>query len=165
MDLGLTSHVLRLYNQFMSGVNENDHLQGYYAMRTKSTKCYKYISWFLIDVSIINRFILYMRVPTVGKKLSLKEFRGELAKQLIGSFNSRKYCGKPSAHQHGSSSREHKMHLPHYPIRASQGRCHHCSSTEGRTSTWYCNECQLHFCHTGNPSSDYFLKHHLYAGL
>ena len=78
----------------MSGVNENDQLQGYYAVRTKSTKCYKYIFWFLFDVAIVNSFILYKRVPTVGKK-SLKEFRVELAKQLIGSYSSRKYCGRP----------------------------------------------------------------------
>ena len=156
---------VRLYNQFMSGVDENDQLRGYYAVRTKSTKCYKYIFWFLSDVAIINSFILYKRVPTVGKKLSLKEFRVELAKQLIGSYNSRKYRGRSSANQQGSSSRRRKMHLPHYPSRASQGRCYHCSGTEDRTTTWYCSACQLRLCHTGDPTSDYFLKHHLSAGL
>ena len=153
---------VRLYNLFMSGVDENDQLRGYYAVRTKSRKSYKYMFWFLFDVAIINSFILYQRVPTVGKKMTLKEFRVELAKQLIGSYNSRKYCGRPSAH--GSTSRRRKMHLPHYPTRASQGRCCHCSSTEGRT-TWYCSECQLRLCHTGDPSSDCFLKHHLSASL
>lgn len=37
---------IRLYNQFMSGVDENDHLRDY-AVRSKSRKSYKYISWFL----------------------------------------------------------------------------------------------------------------------
>ena len=64
MELGLMSYVLcpesiRLYNQYMSGVDENDQLRGYYAVTTKSTKCYKYIFWFLFDVAIINTFILY----------------------------------------------------------------------------------------------------------
>ena len=156
---------IRLYNQFMSGVDENDQLRGYYAVRTKSTKCYKYIFWFLFDVAIVNSFILYKRVPAVRKKMSLKEFRVELAKQLIGSYNSRKYRGRPSTHQQNSSSRRRKMHLAHYPTRVSQGRCRFCSSNERRTTTWYCNECQLRLCHTGDPSSDCFLKHHLSTGL
>ena len=50
---------VRLYNLFMSGVDENVQLRGYYAVRTKSRKCYKYIFWFLFDMAIINSFILY----------------------------------------------------------------------------------------------------------
>ena len=38
---------VRLYKQFMGGVDENDQLWGYYAVRTESMKCYKYIFWFL----------------------------------------------------------------------------------------------------------------------
>ena len=154
--------MIRLYNKFMSGVDENNQLRGYYSVRTKSTKSYKYIFWFLFDVAT---FILYKLVPAVGKKLTLKEFRVELAKQLIGSYNSRKHRGRPSVCQQGSTSRKRKMNLPHYPTRASQGRCRYCSSTEGRTTTWYCSECQRRSCHTGSPSSDCFLKHHLSAGL
>ena len=40
-------------------------------------------------MAIVNAFILYQRVPTVGKELTLKEFRVELAKQMIGTYNSR----------------------------------------------------------------------------
>ena len=152
---------VRLYNQFMAGVETNDQLHGYYSVRMKSTKCYKYIFWFIFDVAIVNSFILYKRVPAVRRKMSLKEFRVELAKQLIGSYNSRKYRGRPSA----QGSQKRKMHLAHYPSRVSQGRCRYCSATNGRTTTWYCNECQLRLCHTGDPNSDCFLKHHLSAGV
>ena len=131
---------VRLYNQFMSGVDTNDQLWGYYSVRTK---CYKYIFWFLFDVA---SFILHQRVPAAGK-MTLKEFRVELARQLIESYNSHKYCGRPS--MCNSNSQRRKMHVPHYPTRASQGRCRQCSGTEGRTTTWYCNECQLRLCHTG----------------
>ena len=160
------SHVLNRsgFTTSLSGVDESDQLRGYYPVRTKSTKCYKYIFWFLFDVAIINAFILFQRVPTVGKKMKLKDFRVALPKLLIGSYNSRKYRGRPST-QHSSSSRRRKMHLPHYPTRTSQGRCRHCSGTAGQTTTWYCSECQLRLCHTGDPSSDCFLKHHLSAGL
>ena len=86
---------VRLY-MFMAGVDKNDQLREYYALRTKSTKNYRYIFWFLFDVAIVNAFILYQRVPTVGKKLTLKEFRVELAKQMISTYNSRKHRGRPT---------------------------------------------------------------------
>ena len=103
---------IRQYNQLMSGVDTNEELRGYYAARTKSTKYYKYIFWFLFDVAIINSFILYQQVPAVGK-MTLKEFRVELARQLTGSYNSHKYRERPSTHN--TSSQRHKMHVPHYP--------------------------------------------------
>ena len=153
---------IRLYNTFMAGVDKNDQLRGYYSVRTKSTKCYKYIFWFMFDVAIVNAFLLYNCVPVAGKRQTLKKFRVELAKQLIGSYNSRKYSGRPSTQD---TSRHRKMHLPHYLSRVSQGRCRHCNTTHARTTTWYCNECQLRLCHTGNADTDCFLKHHLSAGL
>ena len=155
---------VRLYNKFMAGVDKNDQLRGYYAVRMKSTKNYKYIFWFLFDVTIVNTFILYSRVPAVGKKMTLKDFRAELAKKMIGNYNSRKYRGRPSV-QALQSGTAKKMKLPHYPTRVTQGRCRYCSSTNGRTTTWYCSECQLRLCHTGVNASDCFLKHHLSAGL
>ena len=42
------------YNQFMGGVDRNDQLRGYYSVRMKCRKVYKYIFWFLLDVSITN---------------------------------------------------------------------------------------------------------------
>ena len=67
------------------------------------------------DVAIINSFILYQQVRAVGK-MTLKEFRVELARQLTRSYNSRKYRERPSTHN--TSSRRRKMHVPHYPTRA-----------------------------------------------
>ena len=64
--------VVRLYNKFMAGVDRNDQLRGYYSVRMKSTKCYKYIFWFLFDVAIVNAFILYNQVPVAGKKMTIK---------------------------------------------------------------------------------------------
>ena len=52
------SRSVRLYNIIMAGVDKNDQLRGYYEVRTKSTKNYKYIFWFLFDVAIVNAFIL-----------------------------------------------------------------------------------------------------------
>ena len=47
-----------LYNLYMGGVDLGDQLRGYYHVRLKCTKNYKYIFWFLVDVAITNAFIL-----------------------------------------------------------------------------------------------------------
>jgi hypothetical protein len=47
------------YNQSMGGVDRGDQLRGYYNCKVKSRKFYKYIFYFLLDVSITNAFILY----------------------------------------------------------------------------------------------------------
>ena len=81
----------------MGEVDKNDQLRGYYLVRTKSQKNYKYIFWFLFDAAIVNSFILYGLSPATGRK-TMKEFQVELA-QLIGSYNSCRYGGRPQANK------------------------------------------------------------------
>ena len=153
---------IKMYNVFIGGVDKHDQLCGYYSVRTKSRKSYKYLFWFLFDVAIVNSFILYGLSPTTGRK-TMKEFRVELAHQLIGSYNSNKYRGRPQANQ---TSRPRRMQVPHYPIKSSRRRCQMCSKEGQRvTTSWWCNECQLRLCHTGDSTTDCFLKHHLSKGL
>ena len=47
-----------LYNKHMGGVDIGDQKRGYYKCRSKSHKFYKYIFYFLLDVSITNTYIL-----------------------------------------------------------------------------------------------------------
>ena len=39
------------YNKYMGGVNKGDQYRGYYNVCTNSTKCYRYIFWFLFEAS------------------------------------------------------------------------------------------------------------------
>ena len=59
-----------VYNSHMGGVD-----RGYYNCRTKSRKFYKYIFYFLFDVSITNAFILYKNYYATIKYKNLKQFR------------------------------------------------------------------------------------------
>ena len=52
-----TVHCLQsisLYNKFIEGVDHNGQLRGYYHVRLKCRKYYKYVFWFLFDAAVIN---------------------------------------------------------------------------------------------------------------
>ena len=79
------------YSKFMAGVNRGDPLWQYYHVRLKSSKMYTYIFWFMFDVANTNSFILYPHFwPHINKPHDIKSFQLELAKNLIGDYNSRK---------------------------------------------------------------------------
>ena len=62
-----------LYNMYMGGVDEADQLRGYYHVRLKCTKNYKYVFWFMFDVATTNSFILYSRFSvTTGTPMTLE---------------------------------------------------------------------------------------------
>ena len=146
-----------LYNKFMGGVDRGDQNRRYYQVRLKSRKMYKYIFWFLFDVTIINAFILKQFALASGRKrLPLKDFRVQLAKELIGDYCSRKQLGRPRVLPPATTSE--KRQLPqHFPRKAAKGRCRICHT---HYTTWYCAECGLRFCHTG-ADSDCFVGYHL----
>lgn len=79
----------------MGGVDHNDQLRGYYSVRLKDRKYYKYIRWFLFDVAVTNSYILckHHSTPTINR---VKDFRTEFKKSLIVNFNNRKRRGRPS---------------------------------------------------------------------
>ena len=80
----------------MGGVDHSDQLRNYYALRLKSHKFYKYIFWFICDVTITNAYILTKYLPVTDDKTHL-QFRIDLAKQLIGEYMGKKLAGRPSS--------------------------------------------------------------------
>ena len=152
------------YNQYMGGVERGDQLRQYYHVRYTSHKNYKYIFWFLFDVAVTNSYILLRHYGT-RNRLTSKEFRIELAKSLIGDYNSRKIRGRPS-----SSSIPNPIRPPcpikHFPVKKNKtsskkgvSRCWHCNHKR-RETFWYCTECNKYLCHTGDHTTDCFLIYH-----
>ena len=145
-----------LYNRYMAGVDNGDQLRGYYECRKRSKKFYKYIYNFLFDVTITNCFILLKHFCR-SVKMSLKEFRLNLASQLIGDYCSRyRPCRRPTAIC--------PLPLRHYPIKVNadnsvnrrRGRCVRCFNKKHTKvdSSWYCCECD------GDTATDCFLLWH-----
>ena len=143
------------YNKYMGGVDRGDQYRKYYHVHVKSRKSYKYIFWFLFEVCVLNSFILSHYSPCNLPISTYLSYRLQLATELIGNYNSRKrhVISRTVIHHHLA------VNTQHYPCKApSRGRCklHLCRSQ----TMCYCRTCDMHFCHTGDHTTDCFLKHH-----
>lgn len=84
------------YSKFMGGVDLSDQNRSYYPVQSRrNVKWWKYIFYFLLDISIVNAWVLMKKVST-GCTISHLEFRLALAKGLIGTFSARKKLGRPT---------------------------------------------------------------------
>ena len=147
------------YQRYMGGVDRNDQLRQYYSVRTK---LYKYIFWFLFEASITNAYILHTNYSG-AKHQALKEFRLELAKSLIGDYHSKKPHNR-------HSTPPTNLSLLHFPAKqkkeastSTRSRCWYCwhkRDNTRRDTQWYCHDCQVHLCHTGDPNTDCYLQYH-----
>ena len=88
---------IAFYNKYMGGVDLHDQNRRYYNLTLKAVKWWRYLFWFLLDVSIINSFLLYKE--TVEKPTSHLQFRLQLSEELIGRFCARKKAGRPCSSQ------------------------------------------------------------------
>ena len=109
------------YTKHMRGVDRGDQLRKYYSVRLKCNKNYKYVFGFLFDVCITNAFILSKLCthpePTTRDEGRLKAFRAQLAKALIGEYNSRQRAGRRSSKGAQQPSPPHiTFHSPHHHI-------------------------------------------------
>ena len=149
------------YNNHMGGVDIGDQYRKYYQVRMKSRKAYKYIFWFLMEICSLNAFILHRHYLTSQQKKppTYLEFRIQLAKQLIGDYNSRKRLGRPPSLAIPLPKR---IPTEHFPQKSSRGRCRHCKN--GFT-VWFCSSCDIRLCHTGHRDTDCFLQHHGQLGM
>ena len=111
------------YNKNMGGVDLNDQRRNYYAVGRKSRKWWRYLLWFLVDVSIVNGHILETEAQNHRSRPQL-QFRVELAKTLIGEFSSRSL-----------SVSEGRLTGGHWPVETSKGRCKRCLK---RKQTKFC---------------------------
>ena len=149
---------MALYQSYMGGVDRNDQLRQYYHVRMKCRKFYRYIFWFVFEAALANAYILYTHHSGLPRQ-PLKEFRLELAKSLVGEYHSEKRHNRHPAPLHFPTKRQKET-----TNITPRGRCWYCwhkrRPQQRKDTPWYCHECQIHLCHTGDPDTDCFLQHH-----
>ena len=69
----------------MGGVDKNDQMKSYYGINISGKKWWTRVFFDLIDRAIFNGKVLFNESPHTSRK-SLKDFKVDLAKLLIGNF-------------------------------------------------------------------------------
>lgn len=81
-------NIVKQYNNYIEGVDICDQLISYYRMNVKSKKGYHKLIFHLIEVTIINSWMLYRREArtlNVSPEMPLHVFRFEIANSLMKS--------------------------------------------------------------------------------
>lgn len=79
------------YQTYFRGVDLFDQLRSKYSIGRQSRKWWKYLLHFLINVAIIDAFIIFKESGQSRKnRYSQLDFRLALAEELIGNFSGRK---------------------------------------------------------------------------
>ena len=151
-----------LYSKYMRGVDHNDQIRQIYTVQTKCKKYYKYIFWFLFVLVSTNTYILMREYGPSMSQMTVKDYRLKLSNELIGTYNSRKRPGRIPTLIPSKRTSQHYPTKYHTKNLKKAVRCDGClKSGKRKETTWYCLDCKLHLCHTGElDGSDCFIVHH-----
>ena len=103
----------------MGGVDKNDQMKSYYGINISGKKWWTRVFFDLIDRAIINGKVLFNESPHTSRK-SLKDFKVDLAKLLIGNFRSRRKRGWSSLDN--QQARFVERHFPDFLPMNDNGR-------------------------------------------
>lgn len=83
------------YTENFNAVDKIDQLRSYYGNAARANKWWKYVFWFLLDVTMINAYILQKSRPAgligpVRRPMDHKTFHVMVARGLTAGFSSRK---------------------------------------------------------------------------
>jgi len=123
--------VVDTYNKHMGGVDLLDSLTGLYRCRIRSKKWYHRLFFHLVDIAVVNAWLLYKRVCRVKneKTQRLHDFKAAVAEALC------KY-NKPLEHTTGSaqkrSRRDDSTTNPNPAKRARRSAAHQVPSSDVR---------------------------------
>lgn len=163
--------IISEYNKHMGGVDLMDGLIGRYHIQMKTRKWTNRLFHHLIDVSIVNAYILYRRVRT-DDHMDLPSFRSSIAEALcFFASGSKRRVGRP-AKDNTPIPIPKKTTKPKIPVddvrydgfnhmcifvdRAGKKQCKY-KGCESDTQA-YCTKCKLNLCN--NTKKDCFIKFH-----
>ena len=139
------------YTANMGGVDRADQLRTFYFAGWQCRKWYRYIFWFLFNLSVCNSFVLSS--VHRGRKGTMLEFHLQLAKQLINGFSQRKR--KRHSLEGLSSSVVGLQEHVSVKVEGRKRKCVQCIRAGRRTPKGYkietrfeCKLCKVALCRT-----------------
>lgn len=163
--------VVKEYNAHMGGVDLMDSFIGRYRIRIKSRKWTTRLFYHLLDMTVINAWVLYKKVNTRKGKLQknimkLADFRTELADTLCRyQSHSKNKRGRPSTNSQQDNTvpskkpRTGAQVLPPTDVRSdcighekifmeSRNKCKF--SNCRKLTSWFCKKCKVSLCDNKN---------------
>jgi len=149
------------YNQYMGGVDLMDQHLSYYSLTTRRTlKWWKKIFWRLVDISVVNSWIIFRHNNPESDIKSHREFRLKLVDQLVQpllDLRASPDCPKYLLDTRGRHAEGSDMRLlgKHFAYKGrKRGRCVVCYSdisltTKKKKDTKthsYCKKCDVYLC-------------------
>jgi len=131
-DQRIKPHVNADYNAYMGGVDRSDQHKSYYSVGRKSKKWWRYVMWYILNVSIYNAYFVWKQSVPLGrspaqmaarKKMTHRLFRFELIEQLIAGY---------AMNQHRPGAMRASRIRPAATMIASNAISHLCVKIQGR---------------------------------
>jgi len=145
----VTLHVIEDYNAHMGYVDKSDRMVNSYGIARRTWKWTKKLFFHLIDMAILNAFLLH---KTCGGKMTHKRFKEVLIRNLIMESHKDNVTasgisrGRPSTSVSQISHLEVK-HSQHWPSKGKQHHCCVCAMKNKRGSTpYFCAQCDVGLC-------------------
>lgn len=168
-------NIVAEYNQHMGGVDLNDMLVALYRMDMGTKRYYFRIFYRLIDICIVNSWLLYRKVmakKNIKKVKPLMVFKAEVAHGLLTyrRIFSVKRTARSREHSESPPTRSPRPgpsrlittdarfdDIGHTAIYAKRARCKHCTNINSY-SRIKCKKCNVNLCITQNK--DCFEAYH-----
>lgn len=154
--------LIDIYNKHMGGVDTMDAMIGRQKIKIKSKKWYLKLFFHLVDIAIVNAWLLARRVNAIDKNTTAWKFRVEVAQTLCASATPKK-MGRPTAKSTDFSKSKLFSHTPlpnddirldelgHWPVHKAERRMCRMPSCKNKTSV-FCTKCQIFACFTANSN-------------
>ena len=128
------------YTEHMGAVDRSDHYCTSYSFTRKTLKWWRKLFFWLVEVSIVNSYILYKKA-THATTLRHLTYRQKLVEQLVGDIrnNRSRRLGRPSS----LDQEERLRNQAHFIAKAARGRnkdCMVCSLPQSRKTTLFFGE-------------------------
>ena len=156
--------VVDLYNKYMLGVDRLDQRMSYYQFVRKSVRWWRKVFFWMVEVVVVNSYIVYTIHTDARRKLTHKQFRRELVLALCEEQQS-SLASHRSRHRRDQTLE--RLRGSHFPdTAATRWDCRVCSvrgpDGQRHLTTSYCSTCsdRPHLC-----IGDCFRKYHTQAHL
>ncbi|KAJ2940824.1 hypothetical protein O0L34_g10074 [Tuta absoluta] len=151
--------VIHDYNKFMGDVDVKDQkLSGYLLERKRGIKWYIKVFRRLLNVSILNSYIIYCANIGQQKKMTHRQFRVVLVEEICARFGASNITVRPQ--REGNPEARLDKSVDHYPeqkevtqertskqVRFQRGRCVRCAARKQRSHTnLLCSHCKVFLC-------------------